>query len=45
MSLLSFCIGSKILIPMENVVPQGYQHLAYLVADVTSLLFTEFESC
>lgn len=40
MPLLFFCIGSKILIPMENVASQGYQHLAYSVVDVTSLLFT-----
>ena len=40
MPLLFFCIGSKILILMQNVASQGYQHLAYSVVDVTSLLFT-----
>ena len=35
-----FFFGNKILIPMENVPSQGYQHLAYWVTDVTSLLFT-----
>lgn len=36
----SFFTGNKILIPMENVPSQGYQHLAYSLTDVTSLLFT-----